>query len=215
MQKGAPPPPTGQKGGPPPPSEQKGPDNGPGFGFYSSKAVGFVETPAARDITPRQLTPEELEKHRLRHEKQEKNTTNTKKIRPPVLPSKDGPINDQALNNYKNKESGINLVTNPIQNFDGPDADTGAPLFGTRFAPPDTNAAVGPNHVVVTTNMGVRVYDKTGTPLTAQFRMSDILIGVANAADDDGDPIVLYDSLADRWLISQFNLRFTGNLLRL
>ena len=205
---GAPPPPPGQKGAPIP-QEGKGPDNGPGFGFYESTAVGFVETPEARDIKPRELTPEEIEKHRLRHERQEKNPANSKKIRS-ILGSKNGPITDPGINNLKHKDTGINAVTAPIQNFDGPDADTGQPLFGTRFAPPDTNAAVGPNNVVVTTNMGVRVYSKTGVPQTVQFRMSDLLVGIANAADDDGDPIVLYDALADRWLISQFNLRFTG-----
>jgi hypothetical protein len=72
-QKGAPPA-TGQKSGP---SEQKGSDKGPGVEFYSSKAVGFVVTAAAREVIPSQLTPEALEKHRRKHENQEKNTTNT------------------------------------------------------------------------------------------------------------------------------------------
>jgi len=152
-----------------------------------------------------------MEKFRLRHEKQEKNTANRKSVKPAIDSSKTGPFRDPAINNMKHgKDASTNVVTAPIANFDGPDADTGQPLFGTRFAPPDTNAAVGPNHVVITTNMGVRVFDKAGAPLTPQFRMSDILVGIANAADDDGDPIVLYDSLADRWLITQFNLRFTG-----
>jgi hypothetical protein len=178
---------------------------------YSSQAVGFVETPAVRDIESRPLTPEEMEKHRIRHEKQEKNTSNRKSVKPALDLSKDGLFRDPAINNTKNRDIGSNTVTNPLQNFDGPDADAGAPLFGTRFAPPDTNAAVGPNHVIVTTNMGVTIYSKTGTVLKPQFRMSDILVGIANAADDDGDPIVVYDPLADRWMITQFNLRFTGN----
>ena len=42
--------------------------------------------------------------------------------------------------------------------------DFGATLFGGRFAPPDTNAAVGPNHVVITTNSMVQVFDKSGVP---------------------------------------------------
>src|SRR6185436_8184236 len=98
-----------------------------------------------------------------------------------------------------------NLVTNPIQSFDGPDMDFVSTLFaGGRFAPPDTNAAVGPNHVVITTNSVVQVFSKAGVPAAPAVRISTLLAGISNAADDDGDPIVLYDQLADRWIISQF-----------
>ena len=96
-------------------------------------------------------------------------------------------------------------------NFDGVDADGGAAVFGGRVAPPDTNGAVGPNHYFMTTNLGMRIYDKAGAPLTPIVRMSSFMVGIPNAADDDGDPVVLYDSLADRWIISQFNLRVTTN----
>ncbi len=102
-------------------------------------------------------------------------------------------------------------VTNPTVNFDGPDMDAGVPLFGGAFAPNDPNADVGPNHIVVTTNGGMRIYNKAGAPLTPQFRMSQLMPGSAAAASDDGDPIVLYDPLADRWLISQFGLTLTNN----
>ena len=36
------------------------------------------------------------------------------------------------------------------------------------------------------------------------------MVGIPNATDDDGDPVVLYDSLADRWVVIQFNLRVTA-----
>ncbi len=105
---------------------------------------------------------------------------------------------------------GQNVVTAPIQNFDGPDADSG--LFGVnRFAPPDTNADVGPNHVVVTTNMGVGIYNKTGTLLTPLFRMSQLTSGIAASLTDDGDPVVLYDPLADRWILTQFGVNTLTN----
>jgi len=81
--------------------------------------------------------------------------------------------------------------------------------FG-NLSPPDTNGDVGPNHYVQQTNLLVRVWNKAGTPLTAPFRLSS-LWAVANggpggqcAASDAGDPVVLYDPLADRWLLSQF-----------
>ena len=176
-----------------------------------STAVGFLETPELREVKTEPLTREQWEKLESVREEKEKNEENTRRLKTPNGKFT-GSFADSAINNFKHPNQQVNSVTNPIQNFDGLDMDTLAPLFGGgRFAPPDTNAAVGPNHVVMTTNSAVRVYDKTGTPLTAPVRISALLAGIANAMDDDGDPIVLYDSLADRWVISQFNLRVTNN----
>src|SRR4029453_17883934 len=168
---------------------------------YVSQAVGFHETPALRDVAPIPITPEEREKFEKEYGlEREKNEENARRVKPDVDSKKTAPFVDQAVNNLKHAESSsVNVITNPIQNFDGPDADTGQPLFGTRFIPPDTNAAVGPNHVIAITNMGLRIYDKVGNPLVAQFRLSQLLAGVPNAGDDDGDPIAVYDKFADPW----------------
>ena len=174
-----------------------------------SQAVNFAETPAVRDLLPAPLTPEEIANFEERYEAREQNEMNTVDIKTPYSIANVLPFMDPAINNYKHPYPDV--VTPPIVNFDGPDADAGAALFGGRTAPPDTNGAVGPNHYVITTNLGVRIYNKTGTPLTAQFKLSALLVGIPNAADDNGDPVVLYDSLADRWVLTQFNLRVTTN----
>ncbi|MBI2441927.1 MAG: hypothetical protein HYV35_11230 [Lentisphaerae bacterium] len=77
--------------------------------------------------------------------------------------------------------------------------------------PPDNNGDVGPNHYVEMVNFHFCVYDKTtGTNLITPTLMSALYYaagftgGITNT--DNGDPIVLYDHLADRWLISQFFL---------
>jgi uncharacterized repeat protein (TIGR01451 family) len=77
--------------------------------------------------------------------------------------------------------------------------------FG-NISPPDTNGDVGPNHYVQMDNDLVRVWNKAGTPLTAPFKLSALYtpLGGECAAPDKGDPVVLYDPLADRWMISQF-----------
>lgn len=82
------------------------------------------------------------------------------------------------------------------------DTDNGAGLVN----PSDSNGAVGPNHYVEVVNNRVRVYDKAGNPLTPPFRQSSLFASVGGLCGtiDDGDPIVLYDKLADRWQISQF-----------
>jgi hypothetical protein len=176
---------------------------------YVSEAVAFVRTRPVSELRPEPFTPEQAEKFAKERGDREKNAENSERVKE-ADGTKTAPFTDPAINNFKYTD-GINTVTNPIANFDGPDMDAGAVLFGGRFAPPDTNAAVGPNHVVAITNGGVRIYDKVGTPLTAKFKLSDLLVGVANAADDDGDPVVNYDPLADRWIMSQFNLRVTAN----
>jgi hypothetical protein len=49
----------------------------------------------------------------------------------------------------------------------------------------------------------VAIFNKSGTPLAPAFNLSTLFTGPCGAGDD-GDPVVLYDSIADRWLLSQF-----------
>lgn len=96
--------------------------------------------------------------------------------------------------------------------FDGLSSADNVAVLGGQVYPPDTNHDVGPNHIVETTNLLVRIYDKSGSPLTSAFRMSTLFapLGGVCSTHDDGDPIVLYDPLADRWLISQFTYEGTA-----
>lgn len=101
----------------------------------------------------------------------------------------------------------VNVLGPPSLTFAGlSDVDNGAALVN----PPDTDGAVGPNHYMQAVNNRVRVWDKNGNALIPPFRQSSLFTGLGGicAAGDAGDPIVLYDRLADRWLISQF--AFTG-----
>ncbi|HLF55350.1 MAG TPA: carboxypeptidase-like regulatory domain-containing protein [Thermoanaerobaculia bacterium] len=96
--------------------------------------------------------------------------------------------------------------------FDGLAGSDNTANFGFNVLPPDTNHDVGPSHIVETTNLLVRVYDKSGAPATAPFRMSTLFLPLGGicSTHDDGDPIVLYDPLADRWLLSQFAFLTSG-----
>ena len=97
-----------------------------------------------------------------------------------------------------------------IVNVEGMNNTANGALFGFTVSPPDTNGDIGRTHYVQTVNLAVQVFNINGTPLTAPFKMSSLFtaLGASNicATDDDGDPIVLYDHLADRWMISQFAL---------
>jgi len=84
-------------------------------------------------------------------------------------------------------------------------AGTGNPTGCGGCSPPDTVGDVGPNHYVQLVNATkVTIFSKTGTLLGGPFDLSTFWSSGACAADA-GDPIVSYDPLADRWLLTQFN----------
>ncbi|MBV1922952.1 MAG: T9SS type A sorting domain-containing protein [Flavobacteriaceae bacterium] len=70
----------------------------------------------------------------------------------------------------------------------------------TGFTPPDPTGAAGPNHYVHAVNSSVIIYDKSGTLVTGPTPLGTFL-GIPS---NSGDPIVLYDQLADRWVVSEF-----------
>jgi subtilisin-like proprotein convertase family protein len=95
-----------------------------------------------------------------------------------------------------------NGLTPPVElSFDGIDFTTG----GTG-SPPDTVGDVGPNHYMQSVNGSFRIFNKSGTALTAVAANNTIWSGAGGRCEsrNDGDPIVLYDELADRWFFAQF-----------
>ena len=92
------------------------------------------------------------------------------------------------------------LSLDGLSNFDNISA------FGAVIIPPDTIGDVGPEHYVQAVNALVRVFDKNGVAVTSPFKLSQIFepLGTPCAIRDDGDPIVLYDQLAGRWVLSQY-----------
>src|SRR5438034_6406075 len=88
---------------------------------------------------------------------------------------------------------------------------------GCNCRPPDTNGDVGPNHYVQTVNTGFRVFDKSGNPLTPFTTYNSFFapLGASTPCgnnQNDGDPIVFYDQIADRWVLSDFAFpSFPGN----
>ena len=71
------------------------------------------------------------------------------------------------------------------------------------YAPSDSNLAVGPNHIVETVNVQYAVYSKTGTLLAGPTNIQTLFQPLGgNCAGTFGDPVVLYDRPADRWVIS-------------
>jgi hypothetical protein len=82
-------------------------------------------------------------------------------------------------------------------------------VFGFRVNPPDPVGDVGPNHYVEMINLVFGVYSKTGTKLLGPVDTGTLWAGFAvdDCTDASGDPIVLHDQFADRWILSQFTTR--------
>src|SRR5438067_11994380 len=97
---------------------------------------------------------------------------------------------------------GVNIPV-PIRTFDG----IPFPGVGCNCAPPDTNGAVGPTQYVQIVNEGYQVFDKaTGNSVLGPNSISSIWTGFSGACETggNGDPVILYDHLADRWVVTQF-----------
>lgn len=70
----------------------------------------------------------------------------------------------------------------------------------SQATPSDPTGAVGPNHYIGSWNSAFRIFDKSGNPLTPEASLGTIFPG--NAI---GDPIILYDAAADRFIITEFD----------
>jgi len=97
-------------------------------------------------------------------------------------------------------------IPSPLLTFEGLSNQDNFNLFGFRVNPPDPNGDVGPNHYVEIVNLAFAVYSKNGTLLLGPIDTGTLWADfeVPDCTDPSGDPIVLYDQLADRWILSQF-----------
>jgi hypothetical protein len=99
--------------------------------------------------------------------------------------------------------AGSPLATSSGAGFDG--------IAFNGYYPPDANISVSPTQIVQTTNVQLAIYDKAGTLLKGPLSLSTLFAGLNNlcSTTNGGDPIVLWDKISGRWLISQ--LAFTNN----
>jgi hypothetical protein len=98
-------------------------------------------------------------------------------------------------------------------NFEGQSAQDNRNLMGFAFVPPDTNGAVGATQFVQMVNVTIAVYDKSSGALQLGPALIHTLWsgfgglcefgGETPTFADGGDPVVLYDHMAGRWLVTQ------------
>jgi hypothetical protein len=100
----------------------------------------------------------------------------------------------------------------PLFNFDGLNNYDNYHFLEIRYLPPDTNGDVGLDHYVQWVNAIFRVWKldrntHTATPLGDPKPGNIIWTALGSSPCyiyNRGDPIILYDHLADRWIASQF-----------
>ncbi|MGZ6581137.1 MAG: hypothetical protein ACXVFE_09110, partial [Gaiellaceae bacterium] len=93
-------------------------------------------------------------------------------------------------------------MPSPSQTFEGIDF----PGVACNCLPPDTDGEIGQTQYVQIVNDGFQVFNKSGTTLLGPVDIATLWSGLGGNCElnGDGDPIVLYDQLANRWLVSQF-----------
>ncbi len=74
--------------------------------------------------------------------------------------------------------------------------------------PPDTVGDVGPQHYIQAVNISIGIYDKStgllATPALTFNQFFPVLAGTPCDNANRGDPVVLYDPVVGRWLVSDF-----------
>jgi hypothetical protein len=140
----------------------------------------------------------------------------------PVLPVPQAPLHTLGIEALKpsgtvpgakdpviQKAKGSGPISGPIQNFDGiclPFGEPCAQPSSCSCLPPDTDGEVGSTQYVQMVNSDFIVFSKAGAVLRGATPIDQLWAGTTSecASHNDGDPVVVYDQLANRWLLSEF-----------
>jgi len=158
-----------------------------------SSAVAFDVSPAMSDVA-RQATAAR------------RATGNLDRVERGPASAGRGFSGDAAVQSSTGRSPASIDIPSPTVNFEGLRGTDNIPVLGGIPIPPDPNGDVGPNHYVQMVNTVWAVYSKTGTRLLGPLSLASIWAGfeVPDCEDNSGDPIVLHDQLANRWILTQF-----------
>jgi hypothetical protein len=98
---------------------------------------------------------------------------------------------------------GVGLMPLPIDSFDGMGWLTNS---ANHVWPPDTNGDVSPDLYIQSVNSSIAIYEKDGTLTEPAQSFNDFFTGSNVYCDiyNRGDPVVVYDRFAQRWVVSDF-----------
>jgi hypothetical protein len=103
------------------------------------------------------------------------------------------------------------VATTPGLSFDGVGVGLGS--FSPTGAPPDPNGAPGATQYVQWVNTSFAVFDKsTGALVYGPAAGNTLWQGFGGPCEttNSGDPVVMYDKAANRWVMTQFSINQSG-----
>ena len=112
------------------------------------------------------------------------------------------------------QSGGLKYVQAALDNLSRSNPTMPGPLFTFEgigdtcgCQPSDSEGDVGPNNYIEAINETFKIFDKNGNTLAGPTGYNTFfapLVGTPCTSFNDGDPYVLYDKAADRWVISDF-----------
>jgi len=91
----------------------------------------------------------------------------------------------------------------PLNSFKGLDLQT----WGAGW-PPDTHGDIGPSHYIQAVNTSIGIFDKATGARLAAFTFNNFFVAAGGtgvcSTYNQGDPVVLYDQISGRWIITDF-----------
>src|SRR5262249_2545137 len=112
-------------------------------------------------------------------------------------------VSPQGSGAVEQTEMGSRAAAEIVTSFDGLGVGFEGPQ-GTAVLrnPSDNSLAVGPKHVVQIVNSRIAIFTKDGKPLYGPVATNTLFksFGGACEANNNGDAVVRYDQIADRWL---------------
>ena len=130
-------------------------------------------------------------------------------------PERQGPVQDlpgelAPIGSGRAAPSLAAPAPSPIASFEGLDFAN----WGDGH-PPDPDGDVGPEYYIQTVNTSIGIFRKTDGVRVAAFTfnafMSQANFGNLCDTDNFGDPVVVYDTFADRWIITDFAFQLDSN----
>jgi uncharacterized repeat protein (TIGR01451 family) len=132
----------------------------------------------------------------------------------PKIPAEASPLDDDGnpktkVHHHDRRDTVVQATAavpsmpSPLLTFDG----VAFPGVTCSCAPPDTNGEVGLTQYAQTVNKGLQVFSTTtGASVYGPVAIATIWGGFGGVCETngDGDPVLLYDQFANRWLVSQF-----------
>ena len=104
-------------------------------------------------------------------------------------------------------------IPSPLMTFDALDST----LACNGCLPPDSDGDVGPNHYIGSMNSSIGIWGKNGNALAVPITYNSFFAALGTGTPcgnnlNDGDGVVFYDHISDRWVVSDFAFNAAGTL---